>query len=90
VQGRVASSLLSDKIKLAIKRGLIELAKAKNTRVSEELLTIAHTNNIYQVSFINQDTDITLYARVNGVYFNEGPKGTEVYAWLVEAKHENY
>ena len=90
VQGRVASGLLSDKIKLAIKRGLIELAKAKNTRVNEELLTIRHTENIYQVSFINQNTDITLYAKVNGIYFNEGPKGTEVYAWLVETNSEYY
>ena len=89
VNGRVASSLLSDKVKLAIKRGLIALAKAKNSTISEELVTIERKNSLYQVSTITQDTAVSLHARVNGIHFTNGPTGIDVYAWLVETQGES-
>lgn len=88
VNGRVASGLLSDKVKLAIKRGLIALAKAKNSSISEELLSIERKDSLYQISAITQDTAVSLHARVNGIHFTNGPTGIEVYAWLVETQGE--
>lgn len=84
VHGRVASTLLSDKIRLAIKRGLIALAKAKNSNISAELLSIERNNRYYQVSAITEESEVSLHARVNGIHFNHGPTGVAVYAWLVE------
>jgi len=88
VNGRVASGLLSDKVELAIKRGLIELAKSKNSSVAEELISIERKDNLYQVSIITQDTAVSLQARVNGMHFAEGQAGIDVYAWLVQTQGE--
>jgi len=86
VNGRVASGLLSDKVKLAIEQGLVELAKAKNIGISTELLNIERDQDLYQLSATVQDTVVSLHARVNGIHFTNGPAGIEVYAWLVETE----
>jgi hypothetical protein len=84
VQGRVASGLLSDKIKLAIRRGLVELAKGRDSRVREEQLVVSRNGARYSVSTIQQETNVTLSARVNGIHFLETAEGLSVYVWVVE------
>jgi hypothetical protein len=86
VQGQVASGLLSDKISMAINRGLLELAKSINTTVTENLLTIEQRGKYYQLSVITQNSELALTARVNAIHFSNTPLGIAVYAWLVEAK----
>jgi hypothetical protein len=86
VQGTVASNLLSEKISMAINRGLLELAKSINTNVTENLLTIEQRGKYFQLSVITQNSELALTARVNAIHFSNTPSGIAVYAWLVEAK----
>jgi len=84
VQRPVASGLISDQIKLAIKRAAIQLAFEKESAVSEELVVIEYKSGNYLfLSYINEDTDVHLKARVLSIHFKEG-KGDrlEVFAWL--------
>lgn len=86
VQGHVASGLLSEKISLAINRGLLELAKSINSKVTENLLTVEQQGKYYQVSVTTQSSELVLTARVNAIHFSNTPSGIAVYAWLVETK----
>jgi len=84
VQRPVASGLISDQIKLAIKRAAIQLAFEKESSVSEELIVIQYdSGNSLLVSHINEDTNVQLKAKVLSIHFKEG-KGDrlEVFAWL--------
>ena len=84
VQRPVASGLISDQIKLAIKRAAIQLAFEKESAVSEELIVIQYdSGNSLLVSNINEDTNVKLKAKVLSIHFKEG-KGDrlEVFAWL--------
>ena len=83
VQGNVASGLLSEKISLAINRGLLELAKSVNSEVTENLLEIERNGEYYHLSVITQKTKVELKARVNGLHFSRTPSGISVFAWLV-------
>jgi len=84
VQRPVASGLISDQIKLAIKRAAIQLAFEKESTVSEELIVIQYdSGNALLVSNIKEDTNVKLKAKVLSIHFKEG-KGDrlEVFAWL--------
>ncbi len=84
VQRPVASGLISDQIKLAIKRAAIQLAFEKESAVSEELVVIQYdTGNSMLVSHINEDTNVRLKAKVMSIHFQKG-KGDrlEIFAWL--------
>ena len=84
VQRPVASGLISDQIKLAIKRAAIQLAFEKETEVSEELIVIQYdSGNSLLVSNINENTDIKLKAKVLSIHFKEGKDDSlEIFAWL--------
>jgi len=84
VQRPVASGLISDQIKLAIKRAAIQLAFEKESAVSEELVVIQYdSGNTLLVSNINEDTNVKLKAKVLSIHFKEGRGDRlEVFAWL--------
>ncbi|WP_339669559.1 hypothetical protein [Dasania marina] len=84
VHGRVASGLISDKLKLAIRRGLIELAKAKYSHVEETLWNIEQQGSSYQLSLLTQRSEVQLSARVNGVHFSASNDDVAVDVWVVE------
>jgi hypothetical protein len=84
VQRPVASGLISDQIKLAIKRAAIQLAFEKQSTVSDETIVIQYNSgNSLLISYINEDTEVTLIAKVLSIHFKEG-KGDrlEVFVWL--------
>ncbi|MBV1881219.1 MAG: hypothetical protein KUG82_06275 [Pseudomonadales bacterium] len=84
VQRPVASGLLSDQIKLAIKRAAIELAFEKESNVSEELVVVQYkSGNSLLIRYINEETNVELKAKVLSIHFKEGEDHTlEVFAWL--------
>ena len=84
VQRSVASGLISDQIKLAIKRAAIQLAFEQESEVSEESVIIQRgDNSSLLLSHINEETDVNLRAKVLSIHFKEGQgQQLEVYAWL--------
>lgn len=88
VQKPVASGLMSDQIKLAIKRAAVQLAFEKQSEVSEESIVVQYDNNNYlMISHISEETDVTLRAKVLGIHFKEGQgEQLEVYTWLARVE----
>lgn len=84
VQKPVASGLISDQIKLAIKRAAIQLAFEKQSDVSEDSVIIQRgDNSTLLISHINENTNVKLHAKVLSIHFKESEGGQlEVFTWL--------
>lgn len=84
VEKPVASGLISDQIKLAIRRAAVQLAFEERSDVSDESIIIQYeNNNSLLISHISEETKVTLHARVLGIHFKQGfGNSLEVYTWL--------
>jgi len=80
-----ASGLLSDQIKLAIKRAATDLAFEKNSQISEDsVIVIFGDGGLIQVTTIDESTQSELKAQLVGVYFepqNNSPF-LKVFTWV--------
>lgn len=85
VEKRVASGLISDQIKLAVKRAAVQLALEKNAHVKEELLDIQlDKNGTLFVSSIDQNTDVNIKIRVAAIHYLPNSDNLfKVLVWVV-------
>lgn len=82
VEKRVASGLISDQIKLAVKRAAVQLALEKNAHVKEELLDIQlDKNGSLFVSSIDQSTNVNMNIRLAAIHYL--PNSDELFKVLV-------
>ena len=84
VERMTASGLLSDQIKLAIRRAMVQLAFEKFSKVSEKSLSIQRiSGGQLRISHINEQTDVNLKAHVLKIHFEQQANGViKVYAWV--------
>jgi hypothetical protein len=84
VENPVASGLVSDQIKLAIKRAAIQLAFEKNSLVSENAISITYGNGgLIQINEIREESRANLKARVVSIHFEPGSAGfLKVFVWI--------
>ncbi len=67
------SGLVSDQIKLAIKRAAIELAYEKSSNVSDETIAVTYNEGgLIQITQINENTETQLKAQVLKIHFEQG------------------
>ncbi len=84
VRGMAASGLLSDKIKLAIKRGIVDLAKGKNISVSDNSILKISSSGGYYLGDIETKTSASVNAKVMGIFVDTSSVSQDVYVWVVE------
>lgn len=81
---RVASGLISDKVELAIKRGIVELARSKKISISQKGAIKKTEYGSYFWKSLTSETDVTLQAVVMGVFLQSNGSDQRVFVWVVE------
>lgn len=83
-QKPVASGLMSDQIKLAIKRAAVQLALEQRSDISEQITTISYEGGAsIMLRSTNESTQLELQARVLALAFKQqSTDQLEVYAWV--------
>jgi len=86
VERQTASGLLSDQIKLAVKRAAIQLAFEEQSEVSEELIVVQFkSGRQLLVENIKEQTSVSLSARIMSFHFDQTESGRlKVYVWLAK------
>ncbi len=84
VEKPVASGLVSDQIKLAIKRAAIQLAFEKSSDIAEDSVSITDgEGGLVQINQIRENTRTSLKARVISIHFEKGSAGfLKVFVWI--------
>lgn len=83
-QKPVASGLMSDQIKLAIKRAAVQLALEQRSDISEQMTAVSYEGGAsIIVRTTNESTQLELQARVLALAFKQqNTDQLEVYAWV--------
>jgi len=86
VERQTASGLLSDQIKLAVKRAAIQLAFEDYSEVSEELIVVQFkSGRQLLVENIKEQTSVSLSAKIMSFHFDQHEGGRlKVYVWLAK------
>jgi len=86
VERQTASGLLSDQIKLAVKRAAIQLAFEDQSEVSEELVVVQFkSGRQLLVENIKEQTSVSLSAKIMSFHFDQTESGRlKVYVWLAK------
>ncbi|HFD38430.1 MAG TPA: hypothetical protein ENJ31_01070 [Anaerolineae bacterium] len=86
VENDTASGLFSDRLELAIQRGITELALGEYANVREESYLVERSDRgRYIASFLVQDSRITVSARVLAAHFEQSNSGRlKIYVWVVK------
>jgi len=87
--GPTASGRLSDQFRLAMKRGLVQLAKAKEIKV-KGITCVRRTQSKRLILDIqHQSTHTTVIGEVAGLYLQKVPLGHRLYLWIREPETQS-
>lgn len=84
--GPTASGRLSDQFRLAMKRGLVQLAKAKKIKVKGTTYVRRTRSRHFVLNIQHQSTHTTVVGEVAGLSFQKVPLGQRLYLWIREPR----
>lgn len=82
--GPTAGGRLSDQFRLAMKRGLVQLAQAKEIDVRGTTYVRRSRSRRFVLDIQHQSTHTTIQGEVAGVYFRKEPLGLRLFLWIRE------